>query len=308
MHERRLMEDIVGAVETAAARRAARAPEACGSASSRTSRRSTSSSTSATRALAGVEVEFGDADPAHRPAGAERPARERDGRGLMRVAAAVAALHVAGFGLVAAYATGRPALLGLAALAYVLGLRHGFDPDHLLAIDNATRRQLRGGPIGLSFSLGHSTVVLAVVVAAGLGLGVLPSASLGSALSGSALCVLGVSNLTLLRGRPGRLDACFSRVGKAWHLYPLGLVFGLGFDAASVLVLVLMTKGAPLPVVVALPLVFSAGMTLIDSADAAAMARAYRRALPVRHWNLVLTSASAALALGFGAFELSSLL
>ena len=169
-------------------------------------------------------------------------------------------------------------------------------------------RQLRGGPIGLSFSLGHSTVVVAVVVAAGLGLGVLPSSSLGAAVSGSALCALGVGNLTLLRGRRGRLDRAFSRVGKAWHLYPLGLVFGLGFDTASVLALVLITARSPLPVVLAIPLVFSAGMTLIDSADAAAMERAYRRALPIRRWNLALTSVSATLALGFGAFELSTLI
>lgn len=226
----------------------------------------------------------------------------------MKVVGPIAVLHVAGLTLVGLYAGARPSLLGAAGLAYVLGLRHGFDPDHLLAIDNATRRQLRGGPVGLIFSLGHSTVVLAVVVAASYGLGVLPSPEVGAAVSGTTLCALGVSNLTLMRTRRHRLDRLFARIGKPWHLYPLGLVFGLGFDAASMLVLVVMTAGAPLPVVLALPLVFSAGMTLVDSADAAAMARAYRKALATRRWNLALTSVSAGLALAVGTAELARLL
>lgn len=226
----------------------------------------------------------------------------------MRVAVPIALLHVGGFALVALHAGARPSLLGAAGLAYALGLRHGFDPDHLLAIDNATRRQLRGGSVGLAFSLGHSTVVVSVVVAASYGLGVLPSPEVGAAVSGATLCALGVSNLTLLRTRRHRLDRLFARIGKPWHLYPLGLVFGLGFDAASVLVLVVMTAGAPLSVVLALPLVFSAGMTLIDSADAAAMSRAYRRALSARRVNLALTSLSAALALLVGSAELVRLL
>src|SRR5436305_4298468 len=61
-----------------------------------------------------------------------------------------------------------PVLLGLAALAYGFGLRHAVDPDHIAAIDNATRKLMQDGkkPLatGLFFSLGHSTVVVALSV------------------------------------------------------------------------------------------------------------------------------------------------
>lgn len=59
----------------------------------------------------------------------------------------------------------RPALIGTAELAYILGLRHAFDPDHVAAIDNVTRKLIQEGkhPIstGFFFALGHSTIVVA---------------------------------------------------------------------------------------------------------------------------------------------------
>lgn len=64
---------------------------------------------------------------------------------------------------------GAPVLLGAAALAYTLGLRHGMDADHLAAIDNVTRKLMQDGQrplsVGLWFSLGHSTVVIMATAA-----------------------------------------------------------------------------------------------------------------------------------------------
>ncbi|HUA22509.1 MAG TPA: hypothetical protein VMA54_00170 [Steroidobacteraceae bacterium] len=64
---------------------------------------------------------------------------------------------------------GRPVLMGMAGLAYTLGLRHAVDADHIAAIDNATRKLMRAGQrpvsVGLYFSLRHSTVVLLAAAA-----------------------------------------------------------------------------------------------------------------------------------------------
>src|ERR1700761_7937883 len=84
-------------------------------------------------------------------------------RRLGGLGAAVAGLHVAGWGLIALYASSHPVLGGLAVLAYTFGLRHAFDADHISAIDNTTRKLLADGArplgVGFFFSLGHSTVV-----------------------------------------------------------------------------------------------------------------------------------------------------
>src|SRR3989442_11129688 len=83
---------------------------------------------------------------------------------------AVAALHLAGWGLFLYYSRHNPALAGLGTLAYTFGLRHAFDADHIAAIDNTTRKFLQEGKrslgVGFFFSLGHSTIVFSL--AAGL--------------------------------------------------------------------------------------------------------------------------------------------
>ena len=89
---------------------------------------------------------------------------------LSGFAAAVAALHVAGWGLFIFYSGRYPALAGFGVLAYSFGLRHAFDADHIAAIDNTTRKLLGQGKrplgVGFFFSLGHSTIVFSL--AAGL--------------------------------------------------------------------------------------------------------------------------------------------
>jgi high-affinity nickel-transport protein len=102
-------------------------------------------------------------------------------------------------------------------------------------------------------------------------------------------------------------------IRRSWHMYPLGLLFGLGFDTASEVALLAMTAGAaggalPLPAVLSLPLLFAAGMSLMDTTDGVLMTRAYQWALvnPLRklYYNLGTTSLSVVVALVIGSIEL----
>ena len=87
--------------------------------------------------------------------------------------AAVLALHVVGWGLFLYYSGQYRPLVGLGLTAYLFGLRHAFDADHIAAIDNTTRKLLAEGkrPVGAGFffSLGHSTVVFTLAMALALG-------------------------------------------------------------------------------------------------------------------------------------------
>lgn len=117
----------------------------------------------------------------------------------------VAILHVAGWGLLIVSAdwseSAGAITIGTGVLAYMLGLRHAFDADHIAAIDNATRKLMssgeRAGSVGLFFSLGHSTVVFTVSALIALGL-----SSLGVALADdhSALRVIGGNIGSLIAG------------------------------------------------------------------------------------------------------------
>jgi high-affinity nickel-transport protein len=210
---------------------------------------------------------------------------------------------------------------------------------------------------GFFFALGHSTVVLvlALLLAAGvraLGGAVQDEGSLlqettglvGTLVSGSFLYAIGILNLVLLigvvrvfrRARRGELtDAqleaelaprgplqrIYGRltrlVRKPWHMYPLGLLFGLGFDTATEIALLVLAAGAsfsgvPFYAIVCLPVLFAAGMALLDTIDGAFMGFAYDWALarPVRrlYYNLTVTALSVAVALGIGTVELLSVL
>jgi high-affinity nickel-transport protein len=112
----------------------------------------------------------------------------------------------------------------------------------------------------------------------------------------------------------GRL---FKVVSKSWHMYPIGFLFGLGFDTASEVALLAISAGAasqgiPFLAVVSLPLIFAAGMTLMDTTDGAFMAKAYAWAFsnPIRKvfYNLTITGLSVFVALFVGAVELLQIL
>lgn len=246
-----------------------------------------------------------------------------------------------------------PVLLASALLAYVFGLRHAVDADHIAAIDNATRKLIEtgrpAGMTGLFFSLGHATVVILAAFALAL-LSVRLRTSLAAwkplagalstGLSAAFLFALAVANglilisLGRLLADPRRLAAeasspraqagplgwllrgLFRFVGKAWHLYPIGFIFGLGFDTATEIgVLGLSATQAshamPLATVMVFPALFTAGMTLVDTLDAVAMAAAYRWAATRprrRHWyNLTVTGISVVTATAIGGIELLGL-
>src|SRR5215469_9855383 len=108
---------------------------------------------------------------------------------------------------------GQPVLLGTAALAYSLGLRHGLDPDHIAAVDNVTRRLMQDGKrpvaVGFFFALGHSTVV--VVASAGVALATTAFAErfaglrevgaiVGTSVSALFLFAIAAANIVVLRG------------------------------------------------------------------------------------------------------------
>jgi len=213
-----------------------------------------------------------------------------------------------------------------------------------------TTARTRPVSVGLWFSLGHSSIVLLLVGAVAAGVrsvsGTLADEAswlrilgglVGTAASGLFLCAIGIVNLVALRevvrarrvwretgvldadaGRPRGLLArvllpALRRVGRPWHMYLVGVLFGLGFDTASEIGLLALAAGAgttalPWYGVLSLPIVFAAGMSLFDTLDGVIMSRAYGWALedPLRKltYNVVVTAVSVAVALGVGAVEL----
>jgi nickel/cobalt transporter (NiCoT) family protein len=248
------------------------------------------------------------------------------------LAGAILALHVLGFGLL--LGSGELLGAGIGFTAYTLGLRHAFDADHIGAIDNTTRKLMGEGQrplsVGFFFSLGHSTIVFVLAALIALGTkGIAESARVqeitgvvGPAVSGTFLIVIGLLNLRGLssggepRGVMLRLYARATRaISRPWQMYPLGCLFGLGFDTATEVALLAAAGGAaagglPWYAILCLPILFAAGMSLLDTIDGAFMNFAYGWALsqPGRKaaYNVTITGLSAALALGIGATQLLS--
>ena len=175
-----------------------------------------------------------------------------------------------------------PAEIALAALVFALGLRHGLDPDHLVAIDGLTRSS-RSRWTGLFFSLGHGIVVTLVgVVLALAATDWQPPAwveALGAVVSVGILVALGVANLvTSLRTPPGERVRTLGIRGH-WLVEPLGSVshpvvvaaigaaFAVSFDTLSHALLFSASGATAAGWVVAalLGLIFTAGMVLTDT-------------------------------------------
>jgi high-affinity nickel-transport protein len=185
--------------------------------------------------------------------------------------------------------------LGLSALVFVLGLKHGLDPDHLVAIDGLARSS-RSRWCGLFFSLGHGVVVTLV------GVGVALAAAdwqppqwleyTGAWISIGVLVALGVANLvTALRTAPGQPVALAGmrghwlpeRLARASHpavIAAVGAAFALSFDTISHALVFSMT-GASLAgwaFAAVLGVVFTGGMALTDAASGLWVARLVRSA------------------------------
>jgi high-affinity nickel-transport protein len=252
---------------------------------------------------------------------------------------------------------GHPALLGAALLAWMFGLRHALDADHLAAIDNVVRKlmQQKQRPlyVGLFFSLGHSTIVVLATVGVALA-----SASLhrhlqaiqsigqflGTAVSGFFLLLLALVNLGILMDvwrsirtahQNGPLEDAtlqaalqgnglltrafrplFHSIQHSRQMYPIGFLFGLGFDTASEVGLLAISatqaaRGISFWQVMALPALFTAGMVLVDTTDSVLMVGAYGWALvdPLKKlwYNLTITGASVMMALFVGGVEVAAL-
>jgi high-affinity nickel-transport protein len=246
---------------------------------------------------------------------------------------------------------GHPTLLGTAMLAWTFGLRHALDADHIAAIDNVVRRLVAGGRpgaglAGLFFSLGHSSIVVLACVVIGVAAGRAGSwmdeahalgGIVGTSVSAAFLLLIAAANMLILRGvwrrfqhvraggalddgagglgagPLGRLFAPLLRgIARPWQMYPLGVLFGLGFDTATEVGLLgisatqAMAGLAPWQILV-FPALFTAGMTLVDTADSLLMVRAYGWAQvhPLRKlwYNLTITGASVLVAVLIGGVE-----
>jgi high-affinity nickel-transport protein len=270
----------------------------------------------------------------------------------------IAFLHILGWGLYLYHARQYPALVGLGFVAYLFGLRHAFDADHISAIDDTVRFMLqkRKKPLGIGFffSLGHSTIVFSLAVAITFATSAvkqsLPAMQnlgglIGASVSGTFLWIIGILNLLVLldilkvwgQAKTGQyshahLDELLSQRGfinrifggrlqtvinHSWQMYPVGFLFGLGFDTASEVGLLVMTAGAsagdlPASAVLSLPILFTAGMSLMDTTDGVIMCKAYNWAFvnPLRKifYNITTTSLSIAVALVVGTVELLQVL
>jgi high-affinity nickel-transport protein len=211
--------------------------------------------------------------------------------------------------------------------------------------------------VGFFFSLGHSSVVFVLAVLLNIGIKTLESqvqsntsslhhytGLVGTSVSGAFLYLIAILNVVILvsivrvflemrRGRyddeelerqldsRGLMNRFFGplarRVDAPWKMYPMGLLFGLGFDTATEIALLVMAGGAvasglPFYAILCLPILFAAGMSLLDTIDGSFMNFAYGWAFsrPVRkvYYNLTITGRSVAVAAFIGTVELLSIL
>jgi nickel/cobalt transporter (NiCoT) family protein len=211
--------------------------------------------------------------------------------------------------------------------------------------------------VGFWFSLGHSTIVFCLSLLLSLGVKALVgpvkdddstlhhyTGVVGTSVSGFFLYLIAAINVVILWGilkvfrrmRQGDFDEAaleehlnnrgfmnrilgrtMKTVTKPWHMYPIGVLFGLGFDTATEVALLVLAStsalsGLPWYAILALPVLFAAGMSLFDTIDGSFMNFAYGWAFskPVRkvYYNLTITGLSIAVALVIGTVELLGLL
>ncbi len=211
--------------------------------------------------------------------------------------------------------------------------------------------------VGFFFSLGHSTVVFLLAVFLNFGIRALDSqvsngssglhqatGVIGTSISGGFLYLIAVLNLVVLIGivqvyrmmRAGRFDDAelerqlsnrgfmnrflggyARRIDRSWKMYPVGLLFGLGFDTATEVALLVLagdavTGGLPFWAILSLPVLFAAGMSLFDTIDGCFMNFAYDWAFakPIRKifYNLTITGLSVFVAFFIGTIEIMGLI
>ncbi len=247
-----------------------------------------------------------------------------------------------------------PILLGTALIAYGFGLRHAVDADHIAAIDNVTRKLMQEGKrpvtVGFFFAIGHSTIVVfAAAAIAGASSKVSLFHGTGGVISAavSALFLLLIAAMNLFifgsvwrtfrdvsrggtyteedfdlllnkRGLISRLfRPLFRFITKSWHMFPLGFLFGLGFDTATEIAVLGISatqaaNGISIWSIMVFPVLFAAGMSLVDTTDGILMLGAYNWAFlkPIRklYYNLIITLVSVIIAVLIGGIEALGLL
>jgi nickel/cobalt transporter (NiCoT) family protein len=250
-----------------------------------------------------------------------------------------------------------PALFGTATLAYTFGLRHAVDADHISAIDNVTRKLMqenkRPVAVGFFFGLGHSTIVMVLGTIVAVAASVLKvdlqlqsvAGAVGTGVSALFLYLIALLNGIVLvdifrtfrkmrrgekyneqtlnemlnqRGFLARFfRPLFKITTKSWHMYPIGVLFGLGFETATEIAILAISastvsKGLPIYLSMLFPLLFTAGMTLIDATDSILMLGAYGWAFvkPVRklYYNMNITLISVFIAIVIGTIEVLSII
>jgi nickel/cobalt transporter (NiCoT) family protein len=282
---------------------------------------------------------------------------------LSRIIGVIVLMHVVGWSLYFYYTHNLAAattFAGAGSLAYVLGIRHAFDADHIAAIDDTTRLMLQRGrrPVGVGFffAMGHSSVVLvlALVVAVASDAATGASSQIFREYGGAAAVVVATTFLLLVaalntgvllgilslwrgmrrgsvsarelelqllnRGLMNRMLGGRARtlIRSSWHMFPVGLLFGLGLETASEVTLLTLSastasSGAlPALAVLTLPLLFAAGMSAFDTLDSLLMTRAYSWAFdnPARKlfYNIATTSMTIIVATFVGTVYLADLL
>ncbi len=277
-------------------------------------------------------------------------------RNVARLYAFLIAFNVLAWALAFFAFANHPVLLGTALLAYTFGLRHAVDADHISAIDNVTRKLMQDGrrpvAVGFFFSLGHSTIVVALSVAIAVAAGIvkrdLPNLQsvgglIGTSVSATFLLLIAAFNVVVLsdifrtfrdvrrggqyhdrhvdqmldrRGLMGRFFRPLLKiVDRSWKMYPIGVLFGLGFDTATevgLLGIAALEAGKGLPVydILIFPLLFTAGMSLLDTTDGVLMLGAYGWAFvkPMRklYYNMTITFVSVFVAVVVGGIQVLS--
>ena len=286
-------------------------------------------------------------------------------RSVMAMSVTIGALHVLGWGTLVGVVVpehisvgGKTFGIGLGLTAYVLGMRHAFDADHIAAVDNTTRMLIAEGKrplsVGFWFSLGHSSVVFALSCLLIFGVASLVgplsdsdselhkfTGLAGTLVSSSFLYLIAAFNIIALIGimkafrskdaqDDGKLEQQLRSRGlvgrllshrhffanKPSQMFLVGLLFGLGFDTATEISLLVMTGagtayGLPWYGLLCLPVLFAAGMSLLDTLDGATMCYVYgwaytdpRRRL---YYNFVVTGLSCVVALAIGTIEILDL-
>ncbi|QOL14527.1 HoxN/HupN/NixA family nickel/cobalt transporter [Dickeya dianthicola] len=249
------------------------------------------------------------------------------------------------------------ALMATSLLAWCYGLRHAVDADHIAAIDNVTRKMMQEGKtplaVGAWFSLGHSSIVILASLALAATAAALQDdmawfhdvgGVIGTSVSAGFLLLMALVNLVILRGVWGRFQqfkqgsretlnqadgvpaagvmgwlfrTTFRLVNKSWHMYLVGLLFGLGFDTATEIgVLGISAAGASQGMsiwsIMIFPALFTCGMALVDTLDNVLMVGAYGWAFskPQRklYYNLTITATSVVVAMAIGGMEALGLL